>query len=964
MNTIKDILIKKLSQNNVVIFAGAGLSIQSGFPNWNSLVEKILDGISAKEPKSEKYKIALKDELFTPLEILAKISNFREDAIEILEKEIRRYDNNASGKIHQKLGELSNHIITTNYDELLEKSLPDFEKIVYSNDFKIAHLSQYPKYIYKIHGDIHEPNKCILFPEEYEYLYSNPESPSTFELKKIISDKSILFVGFSLSDPYINYILDFVSNLYSGFNPDHFIITTSKNGNWPKKINPIILENHAELDSLIETLIDGLNNEIKDKKLLKDQLEIETKSTIISFSENLTSDSPPNNKFWVGRNKEIENISNENFKIIFITGIGGQGKSGLASQFIQKYFNNNLYEFADWRDFKEEANRFNTKIISIIKRLNPDSKDTNFEIFKNDELIDAFFHYLGDRRIVFVFDNIDNYIDLETFKPAGSFGHFFNQILSKPHKSKFIFTCRPFIREASIDFYQISLNGISEPECYELFNLYEIPINIEDLQNLSSRAHKVTKGHPLWLNLIAGQAIRGIEIVKTFIDQIENKSTFDEDDFSSILSEKILNEVWKSLTDKQKTLIRGIAETVKPEIESTLMKILDSELNSNQFTKNLRTLKNLNLVETLNDGELELHPLVKEFVLTKYPKTERAKFITLFVKYYDRFIYILKPNLNSKLTLQEFQNWTSKIELQINKNDSKIALIALEEVSTSIISAGFVEEYLRVADKLFNSLNWESSVSQEVPYFHSQFIKYCTALTQMGQFDNSQINLDKYSSIIQGKSSYYLSYCSKKTYNYWYQNDFENSIQIGEEGSFLLEESGLADNYDLRHNLALAYRDSQEASNINKALTYFLHNENLESILLHKKLNAEFGGAYYGNIGRCLEFLNRNNQALEFYCFSLKLLLKEDNSNSILNIGYACYWIGNILLKENKNKDSLYFLKLAKNSWNKTSPPRIKVILQIWQNIIIDKETKESIDKLSDWKIQNYCSNFINERII
>jgi len=963
METITDQLIKKISQNNVVIFVGAGLSVKAGLPNWTALVENVLDGISAKESKSQKFKEALNDELFSPLEVLNKISKYREDVIEILDKQIRKFDNCNPTQIHQKLGMISKHIITTNYDELLEKALPEFEKIVYTNEYKVAHLSQYLSYIYKIHGDIHEPNKCIFFPSEYESLYSADEKASVFELKKIISDKSILFIGFSLNDPYINYILDYISNLYSGFNPEHYIITTLQNHEWPKKINPIYIENYDCLETLIDSFINGLETHIQINEDFKEKLELESKSDIITFSETNDYDSLPYNKFWVGRAREIENISNENFKVIFITGIGGQGKSGLASHFIQNYFNKDIYEFADWRDFKEEANRFQTKIISIIIRLNPNDKSINFDGLENKELIDLFFHILGQRRIVFVFDNIDNYIDLETFKPTGNFGYFFDQIVSKQHKSKFIFTCRPFIREASVDFYQVSLSGITPEECYDLFKLYKISAKQEDLKNLVTRAHKVTKGHPLWLNLIAGQAIRGLDIVQKFIDQIEFKSSFSEDDFSSILSEKILNEVWKSITDKQKNLIRGIAETVKPETEEILKTILDSELNTNQFNKAIRTLKNLSLVETLSDGEIELHPLVKEYVLSKYPSTERAKFITLFVKYYDRFIYILKPNLNSKLTLQEFQNWTSKIELQINKNDFKAALVALEEVCSSILAAGFVEEYLRVTEKLFNSLNWELAISQEIPYFHSQFNMYCTALTDMGEFENCLKSLDKYSKLIPGKSAHYLSYCSEKTYNHWYQKDFENAIQIGEEGVFLLEESGLPDNYSLKHNLSLAYRDSKIPENVNRALAYFLHNETVESLLADKTNNKDFNGAYYGNIGKCLEILNRNEDALDFYCMSLRLLLKEDFINSMANIGYACYWISNLLARQNKNKECLYFLKLAKNVWKKTSIPRLREAEKTWENLIISKETKDTIDNFSEWKIKNYCSNFIGERI-
>lgn len=302
--------------------------------------------------------------------------------------------------------------------------------------------------------------------------------------------------------------------------------------------------------------------------------------------------------------------------------------------------------------------------------------------------------------------------------------------------------------------------------------------------------------------------------------------------------------------------------------------------------------------------------------------------------------------------------------MQINKNDFKSALVALEEVSSSILAAGYSEEYLRVAEKLFNAINWEQAISEETPYFHFQFNTFCNILSQMGEFESSHKYLDKYSKLIPGKSANYLSYCSEKSYTYWFQKDFENAIQIGEEGVFLLEESGLPDNYGLKHNLALAHRDSKEKTNIDKALNYFLHNEDIEALLTNISLKRDFGGAYYGNIGKCLENLNRNNDALTCYCISLKLLLLEDYVNSILNIGYACMWIGNILVKENKNKDCLYFLKFAKNSWQKTSPPRLKEAEKLWDFVICDRETKDQINKLSEWKIKDYCSNFINEKLL
>jgi NAD-dependent SIR2 family protein deacetylase len=956
-------LIDKIIKKQVVVFVGAGTSMNAGLPSWGGLINVILDGIGDREPKKDKYITALKDEILTPLEVLTKIEEHREYAIEYLDTEIRSYDSISPTSIHKKIGLISSKIITTNYDCLLEEMHPDFEKITYSNNFKISKLSNYDSYIFKIHGDIHEPDKCILFPTQYETLYKDKTASSVFELQKIISDKSILFIGFSLSDPYINHVFDFVSDIYNGFTPEHYIITSETNKTWPKRITPIKIESHKDTDSALQEILSNVDSEPKNN--IKEKINID--DNIISVTESLEYDLPPQNKFWAGRRKELDNISSDNFKVIFITGIGGQGKSALAAYYIKNCFDNNLFEFADWRDFKEETNRFQTKLISVIKRISNNTINSKqLDKATNFELVDVFFTELGDKRVVFVFDNIDSYIDLEEFRPTGGIAYFFEQALAVNHKSKFIFTCRPFIREASVNFYQLKLNGLDELESQELFNSYQIPIKQTDLNELSKKASILTNGHPLWLNLIAAQALRGIETVNKFIDSLENKTDFSEEDFSSILSDKILNNVWYSLNEKQKTLLRGVAETVKPETITDLKKILDSELNNNQFNKAFKVLKNLNLIEIktspISEDQIELHPLVKEFIVSKFPQKERAKFITLLVKYYDSFIYILKPQLNSDMSLTSFQNWTSKIELQINNGDYQPALVALQEVSSSILSAGFSEEYLRVALKLYAKINWQKAIENEYSYFHAQFSTLTTILTQFGNFEKCDELLSLYSKLIPGKSSNYLTYCSEKCYLHWYQGQYEEAIEIGEEGIFLLDKSGIADNYSLKHNLALARRDSQKEENIKKALIYFKKNETIDEILINIK--KDLGGHFYGNIGKCLELLGEQENALTCYYYSISILFEEDNSRAKLNIGYASSWIYNVLKNKGEKLKALYFLKLSINEWQQSSPPRSEKMKKEWRDLKFDKESKKEVNKLPDWKIENYCKEEVNKKVL
>jgi hypothetical protein len=52
----------------------------------------------------------------------------------------------------------------------------------------------------------------------------------------------------------------------------------------------------------------------------------------------------------------------------------------------------------------------------------------------------------GKRKILFVFDNVDHYVDLEQNKLSGNAGGFLEAYLNFPTNSRLIFTCRPDIQ--------------------------------------------------------------------------------------------------------------------------------------------------------------------------------------------------------------------------------------------------------------------------------------------------------------------------------------------------------------------------------------------------------------------------------------------------------------------------------------------------------------------------------------
>lgn len=199
------------------------------------------------------------------------------------------------------------------------------------------------------------------------------------------------------------------------------------------------------IDSAFLSVINELKKIIAD---FKPEKRLLTLTPQISKEKLVSCDTPPDIAKWVGRNDELEILKSIHFKVIFITGFGGQGKSSLATKFVHEQSLTKNYESWDWRDFREEENRLKTKLMQIIQRYSNnettiiDLKDATY-----DELIELFFVTIDQRKIIFVFDNIDSYIDYESFTPLEGFKQLIENALNRIHNCRFIFTCRPFIKK-------------------------------------------------------------------------------------------------------------------------------------------------------------------------------------------------------------------------------------------------------------------------------------------------------------------------------------------------------------------------------------------------------------------------------------------------------------------------------------------------------------------------------------
>jgi tetratricopeptide (TPR) repeat protein len=702
------------------------------------------------------------------------------------------------------------------------------------------------------------------------------------------------------------------------------------------------------------------SNEIAESSNLK---PIESSGSKALDESSFLCDAPPTNLHWVGRDEEIRLLTYDRFKTCFITGIGGQGKSGLASHFIHQVVSSSDYELWDWRDCKEEDNKLHTIITSQIERLSNGRFHANKLLHTGiNDLISLLFQSIGKRKIAFVYDNVDRYIDLEKFQPFGVLHQLFVNANTIDHKAVFIFTCRPKISFVGSNFREIALAPLPIDKTIELFRKYQTPISDENLVLIAKEAHILTNGHALWLSLIAAQAMRGLEIVQLFLKNYKNTKASKVSDELRV-AEYILDVVWKTLNVKQQTLLRGMAELVTALNKEELDTIFSAELSSfNQFNKALNALRGLNLLvvksSLAKDDTYELHPLVKEYILSRYRNTERSKYITMLVSFYDRVILLIKPSLDENSPLSYFEKYTQKAELHINNGDFKEALISLNEINHGIHKAGFNEEYIRVCSLLYSSINWFQAVTEEYTYFDTLLSIFLHDLTERGNNQEVEENLSKYEQVIPAKGKAYLRFCSDKSYYYWYKGQHEVAVDWAERGIDLENNTGLTSDSELSHRLALALRDLKTESNIERALKIFLQGEKLEDVLSDNKQFESFGSAYFGNIGRCLWFQNKSQEALVCYIKSYKILKSERNVDTILNLGYACLWISEVMVSVNDLKSALLFLKYCLLNWEKVAPGKEMEIRREYYDLLNSKDSISILHNLTDWDIEQGCTEY------
>ncbi len=246
-------------QGRLVIFAGAGISNNSGVPTWSELTKEFKKECGI-ENETDDLKIAqLYMDARGKKEYLDKV------------KSVLKHHCVIPNDIHKAILDLKPcHIITTNYDDLFEQEIQNEYKqySVVRRDGDIPKMS-YPNALIKMHGDFDSDNIVLTESDYFNYSKTFPLIRS-FVLS-LFASKLVVFVGFSFADLNLKMILNELQSnlqgemqrayLIADAKPDHLTSNYYEN----KGINIVYLEKN-DLEVITQSSPANLSSSLKHPK--------------------------------------------------------------------------------------------------------------------------------------------------------------------------------------------------------------------------------------------------------------------------------------------------------------------------------------------------------------------------------------------------------------------------------------------------------------------------------------------------------------------------------------------------------------------------------------------------------------------------------------------------------------------------------------------------------------------------
>lgn len=266
---------KSIKENSLILFVGAGISANSNLPTWGELIQSFKEELNLPDDNSDDY---------------PRVAQYYYDTFgknrytKKIEEVFSSKGISKPNELHTLIEKIApEHIITTNYDSLLEDQFESglLKYNVVAEDKDIPYTSP-GRYLIKMHGDLNK-NNIVLKEEDYLDYASNFPMISNL-IQTLIMNHTLLFVGYSLKDSTFKTIFRLVQNAFKSDAKFAYLYIPEKPSTFErdfyKKQGVIVFSNDRCSDDGEEVSEGQSKKFLNTKKFLED----------LSFDENRTLD--------------------------------------------------------------------------------------------------------------------------------------------------------------------------------------------------------------------------------------------------------------------------------------------------------------------------------------------------------------------------------------------------------------------------------------------------------------------------------------------------------------------------------------------------------------------------------------------------------------------------------------------------------------------------------------------------
>lgn len=207
-----DQLLQAYRSKRLILFVGAGVSMGLGLPSWRQLVEHMAKELGYDPDIYRTFGSDL---------TLAEFYRITKGQIGPLRSWMDREWHSPStdisrSRIHELIATSNFDLIyTTNYDRWIERAF-DHYKRPYTKIASVGDLMSVATektQIVKFHGDFDDDTSIVLDETSY-FERLEFESPLDIKLRSDVLGRSVLFIGYSLTDINIRYLFFRLANLW------------------------------------------------------------------------------------------------------------------------------------------------------------------------------------------------------------------------------------------------------------------------------------------------------------------------------------------------------------------------------------------------------------------------------------------------------------------------------------------------------------------------------------------------------------------------------------------------------------------------------------------------------------------------------------------------------------------------------------------------------------------------------